>query len=85
MFVPRLLLQLTQLSPGLKKSGGSCGGGLISATIKTLLSQEWYRVGVERECYEDKVMKDNKRWDKQVANTDFFVGAPIWPLHVIAP
>lgn len=42
MFVPRLLLQLTQLSPGLMKSGGSCGGGLISATIKTLLSQEWY-------------------------------------------
>lgn len=35
MFVPRLLLQLTQLSPGLMKSGGSCGGGLISATIKT--------------------------------------------------
>lgn len=27
MFIPRLLLQLTQLSPGLMKSGGSCGGG----------------------------------------------------------
>lgn len=27
MFIPRLLLQLTQLSPGLMGSGGSCGGG----------------------------------------------------------
>lgn len=39
MFVPRLLLQLTQLSPGLMRSGGSCGGGLISTTIKSHLSQ----------------------------------------------
>lgn len=26
MLSPRLLLQLTQLSPGLMRSGGSCGG-----------------------------------------------------------
>ncbi len=35
MFIPRLLLQLTQLSPGLMESGGSCVGVLISVTIKT--------------------------------------------------
>lgn len=27
MLSPRRLLQLTQLSPGLMRSGGSCGGG----------------------------------------------------------
>lgn len=27
VFIPRLLLQLTQLSPGLVGSGGDCGGG----------------------------------------------------------
>lgn len=27
MFIPRLLLQLTQLSSGLMESGGICGGG----------------------------------------------------------
>lgn len=26
IFFPRLVLQLTQLSPGLMESGGSCGG-----------------------------------------------------------
>lgn len=35
MLFPRRLLQLTQLSPGLRVSGGICGGGLISETIRT--------------------------------------------------
>lgn len=35
MFIPRLLLQLTQLSPGLMGSGGSLRRRLISVTVKT--------------------------------------------------
>lgn len=34
MFIPRLLLQLTQLSPGLMGSGGSCGRKLISIVVR---------------------------------------------------
>lgn len=30
VFIPRLLLQLTQLSPGLMGSGGSCGRGDVN-------------------------------------------------------
>lgn len=35
MFIPRRLLQLTQLSPGLMGSGGSLRRRLISVTVKT--------------------------------------------------